>query len=319
MASPHPQGLYDPANERDACGVAFVADLAGRRSHDVVAKGLSALRRLDHRGARGAEPNTGDGAGVMIQVPDAFLRAVVDFPLPPAGQYATGLVFLPTGGAEEARAVTVLEKYALVEGAEVLGWRDVPINPRGIGATALAARPRIRQVFLAAHRLTGGPAGRAAGRPRAGPGRVLRAQADRAGDRGARRDRVLPVAVRADDGLQGHAHARPAAGVLPGPAPTSGSRAPSRWCTRGSPPTRSRRWPLAHPYRFIAHNGEINTIRGNKNWMNAREALLAIAGDRRATSAGSSRSARPARPTRPTSTRCSSCCTWPAAACRTRC
>src|SRR2546423_2115773 len=120
MAHPYPQGLYDPAYEHDACGVAFVADLAGRRSHDVVVKGLAALCRLDHRGARGAEPNTGDGAGIMLQIPDAFYRDVLDFPLPPAGQYATGLVFLPgTGAADEARAVTVLEKYALVEGAEI--------------------------------------------------------------------------------------------------------------------------------------------------------------------------------------------------------
>jgi glutamate synthase (NADPH) large chain len=281
VASPHPQGLYDPANERDACGVAFVADLAGRRSHDVVAKGLSALRRLDHRGARGAEPNTGDGAGVMIQVPDAFLRAVVDFPLPPPGQYATGLVFLPTGGAEEARAVTVLEKYALAEGAEVLGWRDVPINPRGIGATALAARPRIRQVFLAAHRLTGGTAGE----PLAGLelDRVafcVRKQTEReTAERGvtayfpslSARTMVYKGMLTPDQ--------------LPEFFPDLTDRrvesaitlVHSRFSTNTFPS-----WPLAHPYRFIAHNGEINTIRGNKNWMNAREALLAspdVSGD----------------------------------------
>ena len=120
MAKVPSQGLYDPAYEHDACGVAFVADLSGRRSHDVVAKGLAALCRLDHRGARGAEPNTGDGAGIMLQVPDGFYREVVDFPLPPAGRYATGLMFLPgIGPADEALAVSVLEKYALVEGAEV--------------------------------------------------------------------------------------------------------------------------------------------------------------------------------------------------------
>ncbi len=131
------QGLYDPSREHDACGVAFVADLHGRRSHDVVAKGLAALCRLDHRGARGAETNTGDGAGIMIQIPDEFLRAAVDFALPPAGQYATGLVFLPDDDAGEARARQVLEKYALVEGADLLGWRDVPVDaerPRGHGA-----------------------------------------------------------------------------------------------------------------------------------------------------------------------------------------
>src|SRR6187549_802190 len=128
VALPHPQGLgspaaangtqdrglYDPAQEHDACGVAFVADLHGRRSHDVVAKGLSALIRLDHRGARGAEHNTGDGAGIMIQVPDAFLRAATDFDLPAAGFYATGLVFLPTDAEDAARAIKVFEKYALV-------------------------------------------------------------------------------------------------------------------------------------------------------------------------------------------------------------
>src|SRR5262245_4667851 len=119
MAQPYPAGLYDPANEHDACGVAFVADIEGNRSHSVVARGLSALCRLDHRGARGAEENTGDGAGILLQVPDAFYRAVVDFELPPAGEYVTGLVMLP-GGPDEERAVAVVEKYALVEGAEVL-------------------------------------------------------------------------------------------------------------------------------------------------------------------------------------------------------
>ncbi len=174
MALPHPRndnhdsrGLYDPAQEHDACGVAFVADLHGRRSHDVVAKGLSALIRLDHRGARGAEHNTGDGAGILIQVPDAFLRAVVDFDLPPAGSYATGLVFLPDDPGEAARSVAVFEKYALVEGGDILGWRDVPVDPSGLGETAEAARPRIRQVFLAAHRLTGTPSG-PAGAPLSG-------------------------------------------------------------------------------------------------------------------------------------------------------
>src|SRR3954470_13445025 len=132
VAFPHPQGqhlsaagntanrgLYDPAQETDACGVAFVADLHGRRSHEVVAKGLSALIRLDHRGARGAEYNTGDGAGIMIQVPDEYYRAVAGFTLPAPGYYATGLVFLPNDAGEAARAVKVIEKYALVEGGEV--------------------------------------------------------------------------------------------------------------------------------------------------------------------------------------------------------
>src|SRR3954454_18429867 len=151
--------MYDPAREKDSCGVAFVADLYGRRSHDVVAKGLSALIRLDHRGARGAEHNTGDGAGIMIQVPDAFYRDICDFELPASGFYATGLVFLPNDPDDARRAVKIVEKYALVEGGEVLGWRDVPVRPGGLGQTADEARPQIRQVFLAAHRLTGSAAG----------------------------------------------------------------------------------------------------------------------------------------------------------------
>ncbi len=128
------QGLYRPEHEHDSCGVAFVVDVAGRRSHDVVRQGRAALCRLDHRGARGAEPDTGDGAGVTIQVPDEFLRAVVDFDLPPAGSYATGLVFLPTDAVDDHRAVRILEKYARTEGAEVIGWRDVPTVAGRTGA-----------------------------------------------------------------------------------------------------------------------------------------------------------------------------------------
>jgi glutamate synthase (NADPH/NADH) large chain len=154
------RGLYDPTQERDSCGVAFVADLYGRRSHDVVAKGLSALIRLDHRGARGAEPNTGDGAGIMIQVPDAFFRSVAGFELPPAGRYAAGLLFLPNDPGEAARAVAVFEKYALVEGGDILGWRDVPVEPFGLGESADAARPLIRRCSSPR---TGSPTRRPAG------------------------------------------------------------------------------------------------------------------------------------------------------------
>ena len=227
-APPAAQGLYDPAQEHDACGVAFVADLHGRRSHDVVATGSVALCRLDHRGARGAEPNTGDGAGIMIQVPDEFCRAVVDFALPPAGRvrHRPGVPARPTS-RRGARAGRCVEKYALVEGAELLGWRDVPIDPSGLGETALAAMPRIRQVFLAAHRLTDSPDG-PAGAPLSGLELervgVLRAQAGRAGDPRARRGGVLPVAVQPDHRLQGNADPRPAADVLPGPARRAGGQ-----------------------------------------------------------------------------------------------
>ncbi|MDG4832050.1 glutamate synthase-related protein [Solwaraspora sp. WMMD1047] len=273
---PTAQGLYDPAFERDACGVAFVADLNGRRSHDVVGKGLSALCRLDHRGARGAEPNTGDGAGIMLQVPDGFLREVVDFPLPPAGQYATGLVFLPVDEPDEAQARRVIEKYALVEGAEVLGWRDVPVVPDDLGETALAARPRIQQIFIAARRLTDSPAG-PAGSPLTGLDldRVafcVRKQAEReSAERGV--PAYFPSLSARTMVYKGMLTPDQLPSYFPDltdPRVTSAiALVHSRFSTNTFPS-----WPLAHPYRFIAHNGEINTIRGNKNWMNAREALL---------------------------------------------
>lgn len=276
MALPPSQGLYDPSNERDACGVAFVADLHGRRSHDVVAKGLSALIRLDHRGARGAEHNTGDGAGIMLQIPDAFYRSVVDFALPPAGQYATGLVFLPEDADDAARAIKIFEKYALVEGGDVLGWRDVPVNPSGLGESADAARPVIRQVFLAAHRLTGTPAG-AAGERLDGIDldRVafcIRKQAEReTSQRGIAA--YLPSLSSRTVTYKGMLTPDQLPEFFPDltdPRTDSAiALVHSRFSTNTFPS-----WPLAHPYRFIAHNGEINTIRGNRNWMQAREALL---------------------------------------------
>nr|WP_281902049.1 glutamate synthase large subunit [Phytohabitans aurantiacus] len=274
---PSPEGLYDPAYEHDACGVAFVADLSGRRSHDVVAKGLSALCRLDHRGARGAEPNTGDGAGIMVQVPDEFFRAVVEFELPPAGRYATGLVFLPHDPAEQARALQVLEKYALVEGADILGWRELPVDPSDLGETAEAARPHIRQLFIAAHRLTDSPDG-PAGSPLTGIDldRVafcVRKRTEReTAERGV--PAYFPSLSSRTMVYKGMLTPEQVPAFFPDLLDERVASAialvHSRFSTNTFPS-----WPLAHPYRFIAHNGEINTIRGNKNWMNAREALLA--------------------------------------------
>src|ERR1051326_2049032 len=123
---PEPQGLYDPAFEHDACGVSFVVDMKGRRSHDSVDKGIAALCHLEHRGAQGAETNTGDGAGILIQMPDRFLRAVVGFDLPLAGSYITGIAFLPQDPAAAAGAAAAIERIAADEGLVVLGWRDVP-------------------------------------------------------------------------------------------------------------------------------------------------------------------------------------------------
>ncbi len=146
---PAAQGLYDPAYEHDACGVAFVVDLQGRRSHDLVAKGVAALCHLEHRGASGAEENSGDGAGILLQVPDAFLREVAGFDLPPAGAYATGIAFLPPDPATADEAVASIDKIAASEGLRVLGWRDVPVDPSSLGSMARDAMPSFRQLFLA--------------------------------------------------------------------------------------------------------------------------------------------------------------------------
>jgi glutamate synthase (NADPH/NADH) large chain len=269
-------GLYDPEYEHDACGVAFVVDTHGRRSHNVVEQGLTALVRMEHRGALGAEPNTGDGAGITIQVPDAFYREVsgVDLPAPAANgdaRYATGLVFLPAGEAEALRAQRVLEKYAVGEGAEVLGWRDVPVEPAGLGAGALAAMPRIRQVFLSAHD-TGDNA------PLAGleldrVAYCVRRQTEReTRERGI--EAYLPSLSARTVVYKGMLTPDQLISYYPDlrdeRLESAIALVHSRFSTNTFPS-----WPLAHPFRMLAHNGEINTIRGNRNWMAAREALLA--------------------------------------------
>src|SRR3954470_16723187 len=132
-----PQGLYDGLHEHDACGVAFVATLTGVASHDIVMKAITALRNLEHRGATGAEPDSGDGAGILLQVPDAFFRDVVGFELPPMHSYAVGTAFLPGDEGQIAKSRRRIEEIAAEEGLDVLGWRDVPVDPSTLGATAI--------------------------------------------------------------------------------------------------------------------------------------------------------------------------------------
>src|SRR5690348_12474143 len=136
LAFPPPQGLYDGQHEHDACGVAFVATLTGEPSHDIVAKALTALRNLEHRGASGAEPDSGDGAGILIQVPDAYYRKVCEFELPAPHSYATGIAFLPAEADDAAKAVARIEELAAEEQLDVVGWRDIPTTPDLLGATA---------------------------------------------------------------------------------------------------------------------------------------------------------------------------------------
>jgi glutamate synthase (NADPH) large chain len=252
-------GLYDPSFEHDACGVGFVADLSGRRGgHDVVAKALSVLCNLEHRGAEGGDPDTGDGAGILTQVPDAFLRAVAGFALPAPGSYAVGLAFL----TEERPVVSrVLEEIAAAEGLTVLGWRDVPYDASACGAGARAVMPELAQLFVAGRN---GETGLELERMAF----CLRKRAEHeAGTYFA----SLSARTLVYKGMLSAVQLGPFFPDLSDPRFGSAlALVHSRFSTNTFPS-----WPLAHPYRYVAHNGEINTIRGNRNWMRAREAMLA--------------------------------------------
>jgi glutamate synthase (NADPH/NADH) large chain len=266
-ALPAAQGLYDPAQEHDACGVAFVVDIAGRQSHDIVDDGLTALRNLEHRGASGSEPDSGDGAGILVQVPDAFLRAVLQetagVELPPAGCYAVGTAFLSTDQAEAAEAQDAIDKIAAEEGLRTLAWRDLPVDPEGagVGATAGSVMPLFRQVFLGAATddLTPYALERRA--------YVTRKRAEH--ETGTYFPSLSSRTV-VYKGMLTTGQLEPFFPDLSDPRFVSAlALVHSRFSTNTFPS-----WPLAHPYRYIAHNGEINTVRGNRNWMRAREALL---------------------------------------------
>ncbi|MBV9291840.1 MAG: glutamate synthase subunit alpha, partial [Frankiales bacterium] len=264
------QGLYDPANEHDACGVAFVADMHGRSSNGIVRDALTALHNLDHRGAYGSEVNTGDGAGILLQIPDGFLRAVSGLELPKVGSYATGLVFLPHDDDECSRAAEAVERIAGEEELRVLGWRDVPTQPDGLGATARSVMPRFRQLFVAG---THGEVGLGLERRAF----CLRKRIER--EVGL----YLPSLSCRTIVYKGMLTTDQLPEFFPDLRDERVESAiavvHSRFSTNTFPS-----WPLAHPYRYIAHNGEINTVKGNRNWMRAREALLAsdvIPGDLR--------------------------------------
>ena len=199
------QGLYDPANEHDACGVGMVADLAGRRSHDIVVQALTVLRNLDHRGAKGAEPDDGDGAGILTQIPDELFREAVGFDLPEPGAYAAGIAFLPADEAERAETVAADRADRRRGGPDRPRLAaSCPYDPDFCGPTARGVMPHFAQLFL----------GAAQRRPRAGarPRRLLRARAHRAGRAG-----VLPEPVQPHDRLQGDADHPAAGAVLPRP------------------------------------------------------------------------------------------------------
>ncbi|WP_037817568.1 glutamate synthase large subunit [Amycolatopsis sp. La24] len=263
-STPATDGLYDPAYEHDACGVAFVADLTGRRDHQIVAKALVALKNLEHRGARGAEPDTGDGAGLLIQVPDAFYREVAGFELPPEGSYAVGTAFLPQDEKRRGRAMTTIERIAAEEDMRVVGWRELPVDTAHCGPTAAQTMPHFTQLFLAGHKdnLDGLALERAAFCVR------KRAEHELVED-----DVYFPSLSSRTivyKGMLTEPQVEKFFLDLTDERVTSAiGLVHSRFSTNTFPS-----WPLAHPYRYVAHNGEINTLKGNRNWMDAREALL---------------------------------------------
>jgi glutamate synthase domain-containing protein 2/glutamate synthase domain-containing protein 1/glutamate synthase domain-containing protein 3 len=268
-------GLYRATDEHDACGVGFVAHVKGRRSRAIVRDALTLLVNLEHRGASGSDPDTGDGAGILVQMPDRFLRAVTGLPLPEAGAYGAGLVFLPHEPDARALLRDLIERIAAEEGHAVLGWRDVPTNLAAIGRNAAAVAPAFAQVFIGRSAALDGP------------------------DAGARFERALYVIrKRIEHAVQDPAvpvQARRAFYVVSLSARTltykgmlTASQLGPMFPDLAHPDLESAlalvhqrfstntfpSWPLAHPYRFVAHNGEINTLQGNVNWMRAREGLL---------------------------------------------
>ena len=269
---PGKQGLYDPRNEHDACGIGFVVDIRNRKSHRIVEQGLQILENLTHRGAVGADPLAGDGAGILIQMPDAHLRAVcadVGIDLPQPGDYSVGMLFLPRDDGPRADCIRIVEELVEAEGQHVLGWRDVPVDNSGLGESVVPTEPFVRQVFVG--------------------------RGDGCADQDAFERKLFVIRKQIE-------HRIAALGEAHGDfyAPSFSSRTVvykgmllahqvgeyyldlkdermvtalalvhQRFSTNTFPS-----WRLAHPYRMICHNGEINTLRGNINWMAARRHLM---------------------------------------------
>jgi glutamate synthase (ferredoxin) len=271
---PERQGLYDPQHEHDACGFGFVVDVKGRASHDIVAKALTVLVNLEHRGAVGAEKNTGDGAGILLQTPHAFLRAEAEklgIRLPEkAGHFAAGMVFLPPGEAGQAACVRLFEEAVRDEGQTLLGWRDVPTDNSTLGPTARSSQPVIRQILV----------GRGANCPDAMSFErklyVIRRLVEKKVSRSAIPGRThfyvpsLSYKTVVYKGMLNAPQLREFYLDLASPQVVSAiGMVHSRFSTNTFPS-----WSRAHPYRYISHNGEINTLRGNINWMHARQSMM---------------------------------------------
>ena len=277
MGFPKAQGLYDARNEHDSCGVGFVAHIRGAKSHAIIAQALEILHNLDHRGAVGADPLLGDGAGILIQLPDALFRqwaAREGHDLPAAGDYAVAMCFLPRDDASRAMATGNFEKFIAKEGQRLIGWRDVPTTLDGLGKAVIEQMPVIRQCFIA--------------------------RGANCADQAAFERKLLAIRKQTQNPLAALAAKHDLPGLTELYMPSFSSRTivykglllatqvgsfyddlrdpecisalglvHQRFSTNTFPS-----WKLAHPYRFIAHNGEINTVRGNVNWMNARRRTM---------------------------------------------
>ena len=269
---PPAQGLYHPSNERDACGIGFVANIGGQKSHDIVLKGIQVLINLTHRGACGCDPETGDGAGVLIQIPHKFFArecARIGFTLPPAGEYGIAMTFLPVEKRQRLLCEGILERISREEGLTALGWRDTPIDGDAIGRVARGSQPYIEQFFV-----RGG-----AGMSEDALERKLyvirkRAEAEvAASDMPDKGDFYLPSFSARTIVYKGLLLAPQIANFykeLSDPDVMSALCLVHQRFSTNTFPT----WQLAHPFRYIAHNGEINTLKGNVNWMHARQAIL---------------------------------------------
>ncbi|MCG5515757.1 MULTISPECIES: glutamate synthase large subunit [unclassified Ectothiorhodospira] len=264
-ALPPEQGLYDPSLERDACGVGFVCHIRNEKSHRIVAQGLEILERINHRGAVGADPKAGDGAGILVQIPDAFFRSKVGFDLPEVGRYGVGVIFLPQDAGLREQMQTIIEKHIQEGGQTVLGWRDVPVDNSDLGESVLPSEPVVRQVFIG--------------------------RGDNCPDQDAFERKLFVIRKRMDNDIRDAGHGVDACYVCSMSSRTVNYKGMllagqvghyyldlqdetfvsalalvhQRFSTNTFPT-----WDLAQPFRMVCHNGEINTLRGNVNWMAAR-------------------------------------------------
>ncbi len=271
---PDKQGLYDPAYEHDSCGVGFVVHIKGEKSYDIVKKGVTVLKNLSHRGAQGADPKTGDGAGILIQLPDAFFRSELfkkNISLPGFSQYAAGMIFFPEQEKERLACFDIFQKFAEKEGLEILAWRDVPVDYTTIGRTAQEVAPVIKQIFLRKpqwikdileferklyilRRLIEKEISSSA---------ILHKKSFYISSLSSRT--IIYKGLLRTEQLESFYHDLRDERLI-----SSLALVHSRYSTNTFPT-----WDLSQPFRFLAHNGEINTLRGNINWMRARQASLA--------------------------------------------